>query len=108
MRSVSSDARESTVEECNRIFDVLAHPYRRTIIDELTDGDAATVDELAARIADRHRSASVRSARRALVHGHLPRLAAADVVAYDPAAERCELDDAVAVRAVLTAARERV
>lgn len=101
-------AHEPPVEAFDEVFDLLAHPYRRTVIDELEPGVSASVHELAVKIAERHDPPSLSNAEIALVHNHLPRLAEADVVRYEPSEQRCELDDAAAVRAVLGAAKERV
>ncbi|WP_323191886.1 hypothetical protein [Halostella sp. PRR32] len=106
--NLTAVSRERTIEEFDEVFDLLAHPHRRTVIDELESDVTVTVRELAERIAERRDSASLSSARIALCHNHLPRLAEAGVVSYDHDEKRCELNDAAAVRAVLATAREQV
>lgn len=99
-------ARPHSAEDLDEVFDVLAHQYRRAIIEELDWGEPQTLDDLAALIADGDDSTTVTNARIALVHNHFPRLVAADVITYDAEEQVAELDDAVAERAVLTAIHE--
>lgn len=106
--NIAAVSHEPPGEAFDEVFDLLAHPHRRTVIDELEPGVTATVDELAVRIAERRESSSKSNARIALVHNHLPRMAEAGVVSYHPSEQRCELDDATAVSAVLAAAKEQV
>lgn len=61
----------------NEVLDVLSHHFRREIInyfENTTDGDAATVDELADHIDARMPDSDRENLATALVHKHLPRL----------------------------------
>lgn len=65
----------------DRTLSTLADPARRTVVAELEAHGRATVDELAALLADR--DGGERAAKIRLVHCHLPKLAEAGTVAYD-------------------------
>lgn len=100
--------RPHSAEDLDEVFDALAHPYRRAIIENLDWGEPRTLDDLANVVADEADSASVTDVRISLVHNHLPRLAKADVITYDAEERVAELDDAVTERAVLSAVHETV
>jgi len=100
-------ARPHTAEDLDDVFDVLAHRYRRTIVEHMEWGEPATLADLVALITDEDDSAAAGDVRIALVHTHLPRLVDADVITYDADRRVAELDDAVAERAILSAIRER-
>ena len=77
----------------DELYRVLGHHRRRTVLRELHRADARlTVDELARRVAGReHERADddradgdISTVRLSLHHRHLPKLAASNVVAYDP------------------------
>ncbi len=70
-------------------FELLANRHRRLLLDQLAqDGSRSTIDELAAALAENQSSAdspySVEDVKIALHHIHLPQLADAGVVQYDP------------------------
>ena len=69
---------------------IASHPHRRFLLRELEPAEPVPIDDLVRGIADRdpeHSSPLDRSARReieiGLVHDHLPRLDAHDVLEYD-------------------------
>lgn len=73
------------------VFALLAKRQRRLLLRILREsGPPCPVSELAARISERDSAQSTAEARRAihlaLHHNHLPRLAAADAIEYDPQA----------------------
>jgi DNA-binding transcriptional ArsR family regulator len=105
---ITAAPHEPAGEPYDEVFDLLAHPHRRTVIHQLESEATVTVDELAVRIAERYESTSVSDARISLVHNHLPRLAEADVVRYDHSAQRCELDDDATVHTVLAAVKRLI
>ena len=94
--------------DLDTVFDALSHAYRRAVVAHLEWGEPATLAELAEAVATRVDDATVEEARIQLAHCHLPHLDEADVVTYDADEQVCELDDAVAVRAVLSSVRTDV
>lgn len=80
--------------EQDRLFELLSHPYRRFVVGHLRSvDDPQSVGEVAADLgawqaelppADRSAD-GVAGIETELHHTHLPKLAAADVVEYDPA-----------------------
>lgn len=75
------------------LFELLSHPYRRFVLQYLDDaGDVPTVREVATELGAwqtefpvAERSATgVEAIEVDLHHQHLPKLAAADVIEYDP------------------------
>jgi hypothetical protein len=96
-------AHSHSAEDLDDLFGALSHRYRRSIIEHLEWGEPRSLDELVAGVVEQFVDATARTGRSSLVHNHLPRLAAAGVIAYDEAAGIAELDDAVAERTVLAA-----
>ena len=79
-------------QRTNSVFSGLSHPYRRvTVIIIVEMDEPVTLDELAREIATRsdqigaedYDSRSAERIRVELVHGHLPKLAEADLIEYD-------------------------
>lgn len=101
-------SRPHSSADLDTVFDALSSAYRRAVVAELDWGEPATLDELAEVVAARVDDATAEHARLRLAHCHLPHLAEADVVTYDADDQVCELDDAVAARAVLSAVRTDV
>jgi|AntDeeMetagen681_2_1112603.scaffolds.fasta_scaffold09845_2 hypothetical protein len=99
-------ARPHSAEDLDDVFDVLAHRYRRAIIEHMEWGEPATLADLVATLSDEDDSVAASDVRVALVHTHLPRLVDADVITYDADRRVAELDDAVAERAILSAIQE--
>jgi hypothetical protein len=95
--------RGQSEEALDRAFDVLAHAYRRTVVEELEREAPLELEALAERVAERDGSISVESAKLELAHRHLPRLDDAGVVAYDASDRLCDLDQATTVRSVMNA-----
>ena len=85
-------------------FDVLQHPRRLTILEELARrGDRRSLDELTVAVLDRSPDGtdsgrSPREVRTSLVHNHLPRLEDCGVVEWDPDVG-AELDDSFPLEA---------
>lgn len=83
---------ETTALDPGTVRTIVSHRYRRYLLLELEATEPTPVDDLVRRLAARdpeHASGSLdRSARReiaiGLVHNHLPRLDAHDVLEYDP------------------------
>lgn len=98
---------EQSDERMDIVFDVLAHPYRQTIVRTLDREAPMSLAELAERLYEARELASVQRAKVALVHHHLPRMEDAGVVDYDADERRCDLAAGPTVRAVVTLARER-
>ena len=82
----------------NAVFDVLMNPERRTLLRSLiTDGPVVTVDDLAETLAaslagadDEHEKA-VELNKIALVHTHLPKLAAARLIHWPAASDEVQI-----------------
>lgn len=74
-------------QDVDTVFDLLAHSYRRRVLAALADADdALTLDSLAEEVVARAPDlgpADEEPVRVSLHHVHLPKLAAADVVAYE-------------------------
>ena len=80
-------------QQTNLIFTCLGHPYRRTIVNNVTEMDGPiTTHKIAREIATRSDRAlsddddtdPVESVRLELYHNHLPKLAEVDLIEYDP------------------------
>lgn len=99
-------ARVRTENDVDRTFEVLANATRRSVVEKLSEGGPASVDELAEHVEAYHGSPS--EAELALVHRHIPKLRDSDVVSYDPVDRRVELDDAGEVLAVLGVVSDRL
>lgn len=74
----------------DQLFDVLSHPYRRFVLDNLLSVEMPVpVRELSADLAEWETSASDRSGEKrstieiSLVHNHLPKMAEAEFIEYD-------------------------
>lgn len=100
----TTDLRDRPTRDLDELFGALAHSWRRTAIATLEESGSLDLEALAETIAEEKESYSVRDAKLELVHRHLPRLADADIIAYDTADRSCELDDD-GVLDVLSAAR---
>lgn len=78
------------------LYDVLSHPYRRFILRSLGDGNVTTRSALAAELESwqANRNATTRPVRTNerieidLYHIHLPKMAEADVIEYNPQSGR--------------------
>lgn len=87
--------------EIDEVFELLGHPRRRHLLDVLAENGKLSVDELVADIADREQGAFYETApeeateriRLSLLHRHVPKLTAANVVEYDDEAEMLSLAD---------------
>lgn len=99
---IAIDGREQSTDSLDMAFDLLAHSYRRTVIEELERDAPQHVTEMAQQIAEREDERE-RSVQVELAHRHLPRLDDADVIDYDTSTQQCKLDRAETVRAVLDA-----
>lgn len=94
------------------VFDVLADPTRRALLDVLGGTDVTTIDELAADLVEvgghpfsgAATDGGTERLRAALYHVHLPKMASLGLIAYDPASGRVETTRATdAVRDVQAA-----
>lgn len=95
--------RTHSAEDLDEVFDTLAHESRRAIIEGLERGEQRHLDDLVDLLVDESAAVTRTDVRVALIHNHLPRLQAADVITYDDETQVVELEDAVAERAVLAA-----
>ena len=87
------------VRDVSAAFDLLRNARRRGVLYTVNRNGRTSVSELARRIAawqsdDRDESADPTAVETSLVHAHLPKLAAAGVVAYDREEGTVELDGA--------------
>ncbi len=86
-----SDEQVATGTELDDLFEVLADSHRRRVLAYLadTDDDVAAFSELIEHVADDSAGESTDNERLAvsLHHTHLPKLADAGVVEYDPRSE---------------------
>lgn len=92
----------TTVQQTDEFFDVLSHPYRRAILQVLlASGPPLTVTDLAKKIQTNSPSEQTTGAeqldqlRIKLHHVHLPRMADAGVLTYNPNQNRipaCDLE----------------
>lgn len=96
---------DASDERLDVVFDLLAHPYRQTIVRVLDREDPRSLAALAERLCEAQEIGSERRAKVALVHHHLPRMDEAGVVEYDAEARRCELAEGPTVEALVSLAR---
>ncbi|WP_276300309.1 DUF7344 domain-containing protein [Halorussus lipolyticus] len=86
-----SDEQAATGTELDRLFEVLADGHRRRVLAYLADTDdgVAAFSDLVEHVADDSAGESTDNERLAvsLHHTHLPKLADANVVEYDPRSE---------------------
>ena len=98
----SIDGREDAEATLDTVFDALAHPYRRRVIEELERDAPLDYVALAQRVAAGE-DATTKRIRVELAHRHLPRLDEAGVVEYHPDSGQCDLGDAETGRSILDA-----
>lgn len=87
-------------DERDQIFDVLSHPHRRFVLDTLLAAETPVeMGTLSTELAEWMASAPDRSGAErdaveiSLVHGHLPKMADADLIEYDAADRTVTLAD---------------
>lgn len=95
---IGQDRRQTGEEPTSRVFDALANERRRVVLDSLAEAEPPVrVDDLARRVAARERrgdragepgrgppEGAVRRVHVSLHHTHLPKLAEAGLLDYDP------------------------
>lgn len=101
-------ARQQPCADLDAVFDALAHPYRRSVLQSLDRESPRGLDELAERIAEIRETASEDRVEIALVHQHLPRMADAGLVTYDDDVRECALAEASTALALVETAHERI
>lgn len=81
-----TDDRSPDCTDISRAHNLLSSPVRRAVLRELREREAgkATVESLAHAVPTRLPEPPSRSLRVPLHHTHLPKLATADIVDYDP------------------------
>jgi len=95
--------------EYNRVFESLAHVRRRYLCYLLCDRSQLQVDDAVAAIAEWESDDETPSRshheriKLSLLHSHIPKLRAEDVVEFDPHSETLVTDEAEAVLAALRA-----
>ncbi|WP_137287002.1 DUF7344 domain-containing protein [Halorussus salinisoli] len=90
-----------TTARLSEVFDLLVHPYRRYVLYYLThESEMVTIDTLATAIArwDKDEtkadwSAKSKDVETTLRHMHLPKLADAGIILFDPNADSIELKE---------------
>lgn len=103
---------DDRLTDVSTTFDLLSDARRRGVLYALEQNERTTLDTLAERIARWEQKAGRTTAaaddvRTSLVHAHLPRLADADVIEFDPATGTVELTDEIgALRPFLRRTRE--
>ncbi|QCJ47132.1 ArsR family transcriptional regulator [Haloprofundus sp. MHR1] len=108
----SPEATELDADEWNELFDALAVDRRRTVLLELVErGAPLSVDALAEAVFERHgpgadaphaeSTAGIECLRIELYHVDLPKLAAADLVAFDEETQRASATERTAASAEL-------
>ena len=75
------------------VYRALAHGYRRHVIAHLTAGTTASVTELATEISEHERDRTVEEIATTLHHHHLPLLAEADLLEYQPGTDDVALTE---------------
>lgn len=115
--SVTVTHRQNTADDPgpDDVLAVLAHPVRRTIVSTIGGTDSTSLEHIASAVeeadgegaSDVDASGGTDALEIDLHHRHLPKMAAAGVIEYDPRTGEVETTDATdRVYAILAAARE--